>query len=111
VLKVTFYRDSHDRLSRIFADGHAGWADAGEDIVCAGASAILQSALLGLAEHAGIAVNAGRDAGRLDLRWPEADRGRDDVRAIVETARLAIEHLALQFPDHVQCFWVSPRRT
>ena len=101
MLQVTFYRDSHDRLSRLLAEGHAGWAESGEDIVCAGASAVLQSAWLGLAEHAGIAVAAERDAGRLDLHVPEADRGREDVRAIVETARLAIEHLAVQFPDHV----------
>jgi len=102
VLSVTFYRDSRDRLSRIFAEGHAGWAESGEDIVCAGVSAVLQSAWLGLTEHAGVAVAGERDAGRLDLRWPEADRDRDDVRAIVETARLAIEHLARQFPEHVR---------
>ena len=102
MLSVTFYRDSRDRLSRIFAEGHAGWAESGEDIVCAGASAVLQSAWLGLTEHAGVVVAAERDAGRLDLRWPEAVRDRDDVRAIVETARLAIEHLAHQFPDHVR---------
>ena len=102
MLSVTFYRDSRKRLSRIVAEGHAGWADAGEDVVCAGASAVLQTAWLGLAQHAGVAVTAERDAGRLDLRWPEAARDRDDVRAIVETARLAIEHLAEQFPAHVR---------
>jgi uncharacterized protein len=102
MLEVTFYRDSRSRLSRIFAEGHAGWADAGEDVVCAGASAVLQTAWLGLAEHARVAVTAERDAGRLDLRWPEADRERVDVQAIVETARLAIEHLARQFPEHIE---------
>jgi uncharacterized protein YsxB (DUF464 family) len=101
VLDVTFYRDSRDRLSRIVANGHAGWADAGEDVVCAGASAVLQTAWLGLAEHARIALTAERDAGRLDLRWPAADRERVDVQAIVETARLAIEALARQFPANV----------
>ena len=102
MLEVTFYRDSRDRLSRIFATGHAGWADAGEDVVCAGASAVLQTAWLGLAEHARVAVTAERDAGRLDLRWPEADRERVDVCAIVEVARLALEALAQQFPANVR---------
>lgn len=102
MLNVTFYRDSRERLSRIFAAGHAGWADAGEDVVCAGASAVLQTAWLGLAEHARVAVTAERDGGRLDLRWPEADRERADVQAIVETARLAIEHLARQFPENIR---------
>jgi uncharacterized protein YsxB (DUF464 family) len=102
MLTVTFYRDSRDRLSRILAEGHAGWADAGQDVVCAGASVVLQTAELGLTEHARVAVTAKRDAGRMDLRWDAAIRERADVAAIVETARLAVEQLARQFPEHVR---------
>lgn len=102
MLTVTFYRDSRDRLSRIFADGHAGWADPGEDIVCAAASVVLQTVELGLTEHAGVTVAATRDSGRMELRWDAASRERTDVRAIVETARLAVEQLARQFPASVR---------
>jgi uncharacterized protein YsxB (DUF464 family) len=102
VVTVTFRRDSRKRLSSVFADGHAGWADAGEDVVCAAASAILQAAWLGLAEHAHVHVESERTGGRLALRWPEAERDRDDVRAIVATAELAIAQLARQFPAHVR---------
>ena len=104
MLTVNFERDSRNRLSRILAQGHAGWADSGEDIVCAAASAVLQAAWLGLAEHARIAVAAERDAGRLDLRWEAELSERPDVAAIAETARLAVEALARQFPDHVRMF-------
>lgn len=102
MLTVTFFRDSRNRLFRIFAEGHAGWADAGEDIVCAAASVVLQTVELGLTEHAHVPVAAQRDpAGRLDMRWEAAVRERTDVAAIVETARLAIEQLARQYPASV----------
>jgi uncharacterized protein YsxB (DUF464 family) len=102
VVTVTFRRDSRNRLSSVFAEGHAGWADPGEDVVCAAASAILQAAWLGLAEHAGIDVEGERTGGRLAMRWPEAARDRDDVAAIVATAQLAIVQIASQYPKHVR---------
>ena len=36
------------------------------------------------------------------MRWPEAARDRDDVRAIVATAELAIVQIASQYPKHVR---------
>jgi uncharacterized protein YsxB (DUF464 family) len=102
VVTVSFRRDSRNRLSSVFADGHAGWADAGDDIVCAAASAILQAALLGLTDVAHVAVTAERTPGRLAMRWPEAERDNSDVRAIVATAELSIESIAHDFPEHVR---------
>jgi uncharacterized protein YsxB (DUF464 family) len=102
VVTVTFLRDSRNRLSSVFADGHAGWGDRGDDIVCAAASAILQAALLGLTGVAHVAVDAERGAGRLTMRWPEAERDRIDVHAIVATAELSIESIARDFPKHVR---------
>jgi uncharacterized protein YsxB (DUF464 family) len=102
VVRVTFCRDSRKRLSSVFADGHAGWANAGEDIVCAAASAILQAALLGLTDVAKIDVTAERTAGRLAMRWPDADRDNVAVDAIVATAELSIASLANDFPEHVR---------
>ena len=102
MVTVTFRRDSRNRLSSVFADGHAGWADSGEDIVCAAASAILQAALLGLSAVAKIDVTSERTPGRLAMRWPDTERERADVHAIVATAELAIESLAHDFPEHVR---------
>jgi uncharacterized protein YsxB (DUF464 family) len=36
------------------------------------------------------------------MRWPVDARDRDDVRAIVATAALAIEQIARQYPQHVR---------
>jgi uncharacterized protein YsxB (DUF464 family) len=103
MLRVTFRTDSRNRLSSFSATGHAGWAEYGEDIVCAAASAILQAARLGLEDHAGVALEVEQHSGTLELRWPEGTRDDPAVQAIAATARLAIAQLAEQYPDHIAC--------
>ena len=99
---MTFRRDSRNRLSSVFADGHAGWAAYGEDVACAAVSAILQAAWVGLTDHARVDVEGERSAGRLAMRWPAGDRERADVQAIVATAELAIGQIGRQFPNAVR---------
>ena len=102
MVTVTLHEDSRGRLSSIAAEGHAGWADAGDDVVCAAVSAILQAAWLGLTDHAGVTVAGERNRGRLAMRWPAEVRERADVAAIAATAALSIEQIARQFPEHVR---------
>jgi uncharacterized protein YsxB (DUF464 family) len=103
VVVVRIREDSRKRLSSFLAQGHAGWADSGSDVVCAAISTLLQAAWLGLHEYAGVSVEGSRrSAGELELRWPAAERERDDVRAIVTTAALSLERIALDYPHHVQ---------
>jgi len=102
VLAVTLYRDARNRVAAFAAKGHAGFAERGHDIVCAGVSAILQAARLGLEEHAGIALDVAQQPGSMTVRWPASVRDSESVRAIVATAALAIEAIVRRFPDHVQ---------
>jgi uncharacterized protein YsxB (DUF464 family) len=102
VVEIHIREDSRARLSSFFASGHAGWADDGRDVVCAAVSAILQSAWLGLAEVAHVAVEGTRDKGLLELAWPESARDDAAARAIVTTAALSIERIAMQYPDHIR---------
>jgi uncharacterized protein YsxB (DUF464 family) len=102
MVEVELHEDSRGRLSSFVAEGHAGWAEHGSDVVCAAVSTLLQAAWLGLIEVANVSVEGSRSSGRLTLTWPAEARERDDVRAIVGTAALSIERLAAQFPDHVR---------
>ncbi len=95
-------KDSRQRLSSFYAIGHTGWAESGEDIVCAAVSAVLQAAWLGLAEVRQIDVTGSRSGGRLELAWPPDARDDLGAQAIVATAVLSIERMAMQFPDHVR---------
>ncbi len=102
MVEVRIRKDSRDRLSSFFASGHAGWAESGEDVVCAAVSTVLQAAWLGLSEVARIDVDVKREGGKLTVTWP--DRSRDDraVNAIVATAALSVERIAAQYPEHVR---------
>ncbi len=98
MVEIRILRDSRERLSSFFATGHAGWADRGQDVVCAALSTALQSAWLGLAEVANVPVEAERADGNLRLTWPEAVRDDPAVRAIVMTAAKTVETIARQYP-------------
>jgi uncharacterized protein len=102
MVEVRFFRDGRGRLAGFSAQGHADFADAGEDIVCAAVSAVLQAAALGLAEHARATMETRREAGVLELSWGDAERDRESVAAIAATAELAVEQIAARFPKHVR---------
>ncbi len=102
MVEVHIRKDSRERLSSFFASGHAGWAQSGEDVVCAAVSALLQAAWLGLTEVARIEVEASRENGELALTWPTGSRDDTAVRSIVTTAALSVERIATQYPDHVR---------
>ena len=102
MIEVKFTRDSRGRLSSVFATGHAEFAVAAEDVVCAAVSAILQAAYAGLEDVARVKFDGKRLQGDLRIRIPEDARDRVDVAAIVATAQISIEQIARQYPDYVR---------
>ncbi len=101
MVEVRFRRDSRNRLSSVVSTGHAEQAEHGEDVVCAAVSALLQAAWAGLGEVARVPVEGHRREGDFSMRWPAAERDRDDVGAIVATAELAIKQIASQ-PEYAR---------
>jgi uncharacterized protein YsxB (DUF464 family) len=97
VLEVRFRRDSRERLSSVFATGHAEQGEPGEDIACAAVSALLQAAWVGLTDVAHVPVQGRRASGDFALSWPAESRDRADVNAIIATTELAIAQIAQQY--------------
>jgi len=48
MIRATFLESKSGELQGFIVEGHAGYAPAGEDIVCAGVSALVQTAVAGL---------------------------------------------------------------
>lgn len=71
MIRVSFERDN-GRL-RIRADGHAGYAPHGEDIICAGVSTLLYTCIYYLLEKCGNMLEWDEDEGYLEMRFPEKD--------------------------------------
>ena len=94
---------------RLEAAGHAGYAPAGQDIVCAGASTLMQAMVY---------LFAGEENARTDV-WDEPDGPRlavsvtapceEWVRGAFELAKAGFVLLAERYPDHVRFADVSRR--
>ena len=110
MIKVTFYRDSFNRLSSFIADGHADFAEFGDDIVCSAVSAVLQAARLGLEMYVRVQLDLEQRPGFIRITWPENRRNDVAINAIVETARMSVEQIARQFPENVECNIETPNK-
>ena len=87
---VTFVKRSDDLLVGYRASGHSGYAQAGEDIVCAGISALTQSTLNGLQNVLKAPVKFDIDDRTASL---EAELAPEASEAQVEAAQLLFQTL------------------
>ena len=92
-------------FSGVTCKGHTGYAEAGEDIVCAAVSSVVQTAVLGLMRLAGIDVEYKVDEkeGFLSATIPEKITAaqRHDADLILRTAYLGVSDLYEGFSDFI----------
>ncbi|HPZ78044.1 MAG TPA: ribosomal-processing cysteine protease Prp [Bacillota bacterium] len=109
MLKVQFLRkpartdkgENSDILVGFIIKGHAGFADHGEDIVCAGASAIAQSALLGLQDLYGDRVYFRREPGFLEVHMDVEDAAKTECRTIMRVLELGLLSISQAYIRHI----------
>ena len=97
MIKAIYHREEDAHL--LMLNGHANYADHGEDIVCAGASAVVY-ALLGWLE------NNSEDLGYVNADVHEGDvkiacEGGEKTAAVFEMTAIGLLQLADSYPDHV----------
>lgn len=102
MLRVEVLRGAGGMVYGFDARGHAGFARHGQDIVCAGASAVLHTAALGVVQHLGLKPEVlDASEGRLALRLSPGSVN-EPARAVLEAAVLGVREIARQYPEHVQ---------
>lgn len=85
--------------------GHSGYAEAGEDIVCAGVSSIVQTAVLGLFSVA--KVNAGYETDekkgylKVSLSNDISSEAMHDAQVILKTMLCGISDLRESYSDFI----------
>ena len=89
MVRVVVNRDQKGNIYAFCAEGHAG-GQYGTDIHCAAISAIIQTAVIGLTDHAGIKVEFDISDGYLDCEFSTTDAAREDVKAITGTMLLGL---------------------
>ena len=96
----------NNSIAEVICDGHTGYGVEGEDIVCAGLSCIIQTAILGLLEVAKIELELDRRDNEGYIRFKLPDSLTNDKRAaasiILETMLLGVSDLHLGYSDFIQ---------
>lgn len=84
------------RAGSLLVEGHAGFAERGKDVVCAGVSALVCT-LAGNLRRAG--GGAALSPGRAELSW---GKGSEEL---VEAFGLGLRQLAEDYPEYIRLSW------
>jgi uncharacterized protein YsxB (DUF464 family) len=84
--------------------GHAEYAEYGKDIVCAGVSALVETAVLGLENVVGIKPLVNKKQGFFILKLPDSMTEEESKNAaiILETIFLGLEDIAKSYPLNIR---------
>lgn len=88
---------------KIEIEGHAGYGKNGEDIVCAGISALSTGVLLAILESdAFMQVEKEIKSGYMCVRYKENPEKREVCQGILKVLERGTELIAEEFPDNVR---------
>lgn len=91
--EIVFFLDGQEQIQGFEVSGHTGFADRGEDIVCAGISILAQTAVIGLnrflSKEPEVEIKDGYLRCRLPAGLAEAEMAKAQV--ILETTWLGFE--------------------
>lgn len=100
-IKVT---KNNTSVVEVECSGHAGYAEEGSDIVCAGISTIVQCTLLGLLKVVGIAVSyTTHDDGYLRFVLPDtlSISERHDADILLDTMIASLDDFYTEYSDFI----------
>lgn len=83
---------------QLLVEGHAGFAERGKDVVCAGVSALVCTLAENLRRAGG---QAALSPGRAELRWQEGTEAEETVEAF----GLGLGQLAVAYPECIRLLW------
>lgn len=101
---VRIYKHN-DLILKVECIGHSGYAEKGEDIVCAGLSSVVQTAMLGLLNVAKINIKLKRDEeiGFLSFAFENKKDETDQIsQAILKTMLCGISDLYESYSDFIK---------
>lgn len=108
IVKVT---KKNNHITQIECDGHTNYGEAGEDIVCAALSSVVQTAALGLMSVVGIDINLERDDARGYLKFviPSTITEIEQIQidAILNTMLCGVSDLYEGFSDFIELEVIS----
>ena len=101
MITIIFDGDEHSVTVR----GHAGYAERGRDIVCAGVSALTGALVDGAARYDG-EVKIGTD-GAVTVRCHPAPETVDECSAVMQTVLYGFWNIEREYPNHVKVQYIG----
>jgi len=108
MIKVDTYWDS-SRLVRFSVSGHAGYAKAGTDIVCAAVSALVYNAINSCEQFLNARLEVEDDGNELLCVVPIPLREHESVQLLLGSMVFGVEQTAAVYPKHIRLKRVSVR--
>jgi len=103
MVKIEIFEDDAGRIVTFQVEGHAGFGDSGEDLVCAAVSVLTQTAVLGLDHHLSASPEVEVDKGRLLCRLPHLTvKDAERAEVILRTMYLGLMAIAEEYDQYIQ---------
>ena len=87
------------RLDGITVDGHAGYAEAGKDIVCAGVTALVENLIDSIEGLTVDTIQYEISPGRADIHYKDLS---EEGKLLVDSFFLGIYSIEQDYPEHVK---------
>lgn len=87
------------RLDGITIEGHAGYAEAGKDIVCAGVTALVENLIDSIEGLTSDTIQYEISRGRVDIHYKDLSEAG---KLLVDSFFLGISGIAQDFPEYVK---------
>ena len=93
-----------DRITGFSVSGHSGYAEAGQDIVCAAISAVVTMAEATINDICGAKakVRVKEADARITLTLPSSCDEEDAVQAVLSGMLLTLVNFAEDYPDYIE---------
>lgn len=104
MVRVVITRNTEGKIVEFEGRGHAEFAKAGEDIVCAAVSALLQTTIKGLQEYIKITLDISKEKGYLKVRIKEIKQASLQLLtdAILETLVLGLKAIEKEYSQYMK---------
>lgn len=79
--------------------GHAGYAPRGQDVVCAGVTALTQTLVESIEGLTGNEIKYDMSPGRVDIKIKDPD---EDAQLLMDSFLVGIDMIADEFPEYVR---------
>lgn len=106
MINIDLYYNNQKKLCRFTLAGHAGYADYGQDIVCAAVSMIAINTInsIDLLTKETLSLNQDEAKAYIDCSFPDisANKGSKEASLLLKSMELGLKNIEKQYGEYIQ---------